>query len=383
MNPSDFAPSSPGRLVSVGPPDVAYHAFVPAPLPPAFDWSPRLIAEMSLADRALGELAGLGRTLPNPHLLIGPFTRREALLTSRIEGSEASMSDLVLFEANPTSERDVRDAREVSNYIRALEHGLSRLKSLPLSLRLLREIHAILLQGVRGGNLTPGEFRTSQNWIGPAGSNLRTATFVPPPVDELLPALDAFEKFLHAPAEIPLLARLALLHYQFETIHPFLDGNGRVGRLLVTLVLCGESVLPGPLLYISAPIERRREEYYARLIGVTRRGEWTAWIEFFLQVGREAALDGVTRAHRLVALREEFRARLQSVGTSPLPLRIADALFTWPALNTARVCELLGISQVAAMSHLRRLEAAKILREATGQKRNLVFIADEIVRIME
>jgi len=259
VNPQDFHKSSPGRVLRI---PAGYWACVPNPLPPTLPWTPELVTVLSEADRALGELAGLGRSLPNPHLLIRPLVRREAVLSSRIEGTQASLSDLYAYEAaqlplfEPPS-----DVREVYNCVHALEYGLERLRTLPLSLRLIREIHAQLMEGVRGEHQTPGEFRRSQNWVGPPGCTLNETTFVPPPLAEMHKALDAFERFLYAPSSLPPLVRLGLIHYQFEATHPFLDGNGRIGRLLITLLLCAWNLMPEPLLYMSAYFEAHCQTY--------------------------------------------------------------------------------------------------------------------------
>ena len=243
MNPDDFRTSTSGRVIRVGQGQSAYWAFVPNPLPPPLTLDTALIRWLSEADRALGELAGLGRALPNPHLLISPFIRREAVLSSRIEGTQADLADLYAFEAGQLALPGFKpapseaDVREVANYVRALEYGLERLSTLPVSLRLIREVHARLMEGVRGESATPGEFRRTQNWIGAPGCTLNEATYVPPPVEEMHAALDAFEKYLHTEDELPPLVRLALIHYQFEAIHPFVDGNGRIGRLLLSLLL--------------------------------------------------------------------------------------------------------------------------------------------------
>ena len=229
----------------------------------------------------MSELAGAARTLPNPHLLIGPFIRREAVLSGRIEGTQASLSDLFFFEASGAADPAVPDVREVSNYVKALEHGLARLDALPISLRLIREIHAKLMEGVRGEHLTPGEFRRSQNWIGAPGCTLMEAIFVPPPEEEMMECLGELEKYLHEPSALLPLVRLALVHYQFETIRPFLDGNGRIGRLLITLLLCAEGLLSEPLLYLSAYFERHRQDYYRCLLDVSHAGQWSHWISFF------------------------------------------------------------------------------------------------------
>jgi len=256
MDIERFTRSHAGRLVKVGQGEAAYFAFVPHPLPPSLSWTSDLVNHLSAADRALGELGGLGRSLPNPHLLISPFLRREAVLSSRIEGTQSDLPHLYAYEAGqlalpgfepPPSEADVR---EVVNYVEALEYGLKRIQELPVSLRLLRELHECLLKGVRGETATPGEFRHTQNWIGAPGCTLNEAQFVPPPPEELLPALDAFEKYIHSEDETPPLIRLAFLHYQFEAIHPFVDGNGRIGRLLISLLLVHWGLLPFPLLYL-------------------------------------------------------------------------------------------------------------------------------------
>ena len=239
-----------------------YAAFIPDPLPPELVWTPRLVAVLSDADRAIGQLAGEGRRLPNPHLLIRPFIRREAVLSSRIEGTQATLGEVLAAEAGAT-ERSPVDLREVANYVDALEYGIGRLDTLPLSLRLGRELHARLLRQVRGGHATPGEFRRSQNWIGPPGCTLATASYLPPPPAEMMGALGAWEDFLHQ-STLPPLVQIALAHYQFEAIHPFLDGNGRVGRLLITLFLVERAILPAPLLYLSAFFEITRRDYYGQ-----------------------------------------------------------------------------------------------------------------------
>ncbi len=383
MDPKSFKPGHPGRLLRVGSGTSGYWAYVPSALPPAIDWSKPVVTLLSAADRALGQLSGLGQNLPNPHLLIGPFMRLEAVLSSRIEGTQASLSDLLYFEAVPDAEPRVGDVREVSNYVRALEHGLARQKTLPMSLRLIREMHAILLGGVRGQERTPGEFRRTQNWIGPPGCTLNDATFVPPPPQELMESLGALERYLHAKSDLPPLVRLALVHYQFEAIHPFLDGNGRIGRLLITLLLCLEGILPGPLLYLSAYFEKHRDDYYAGLLGVSCEGTWSRWIEFFLRGVAEQSMDAVQRATRLMALRENYRSRLGKTRSSAYPLRLAEELFAYPAVSVPQVGRLLGITHRAAQLNVNKLVGAGILREVTGRKRNRIYVADEIVSAIE
>ena len=339
-----------------------------------------MVAALSDADRALGELAGLGRSLLNPHLLIAPFVRREAVLSSRIEGTQASLSDLYAYEAVRKAAPDVR---EVHNYVRALEYGLDRLQSMPFSLRLVREIHALLMEGVRGHRGAPGEFRQSQNWIGPPGCSLEDATFVPPPVHEMVEALGALERFLHGPSDWPPLARLGLVHYQFEAIHPFLDGNGRIGRLLITLLLCVEGMLPEPLLYLSAYFESRRQTYYHLLLAVSREGAWEAWLVFFLRGVAVQAKDAVARAQRLQDLRERYREQFQTERVAGRMLQMVDLLFVRPVMTMPQIAEGLGVNYATATRYIKHLVDAGILREITGQARNRIYRAGEVLAAIE
>ena len=311
-----------------------YWAFVPNALEPHLAFPLPLIYTLSQADRALSELAGIARTLPNPHLLIGPFMRREAVLSSKIEGTQASFSDLLFFEAANLREAEVPDVREVDNYVKALEYGLERIRELPVSLRLIREIHGKLLEGVRGEKQTPGEFRRSQNWIGSPGCTLMEATYVPPPVEEMKKGLYAFEKYLHKQSKLPPLVRLALIHYQFEAIHPFLDGNGRIGRLLTTLLLCTEDILPQPLLYLSAFFERHRKDYYQLLLDVSRTGAWDEWITFFLRAVATQAKDAVLCSDKLLDLWKDYRNRLQETRASAPLFQLVDDLFAYPGTTS-------------------------------------------------
>lgn len=358
-----------------------YLAFAPPPLPPDLAFTPRLVSALSSADRNLGLLAGAGEWLPNPHLLIRPFLRREAVLSSRIEGTQASVADLVLFEASPRAS-DAPDVREVANYVRALEFGVREDRALPISLRLIREIHGELMAGVRGTHLTPGEFRSSQNWIGPPGCTLNEASFVPPPPEEMRDALDAFEKYLHRPSDLPPLIRLAVVHYQFEAIHPFLDGNGRVGRLLVSLLLHEWKLLPQPLLYLSAFFERRRGDYYQLLLGVSLTGNWEDWIAYFLTGVAEQSADVIERARRLFSLRETYRAALHSARSSALPLKLVDYLFEQPAITVAQARELLDVSPRAARMNVAKLEEAGIVMEFTKRARNRIYVAPAILDLL-
>jgi Fic family protein len=360
-----------------------YWAFVPCPLPPQLDLDRPHILQLSEAERAIGRLAGVGATLPNPYLLIHPFIRREAVLSSRIEGTQASLSDLFFFEAAPSLPARATDVREVANYVRAMEAAFDPKRELPLSLRLIREMHRILMTGVRESHLTPGEFRRSQNWIGPAGSKLNDALIVPPPVPEMHAALDALEKYLHGPSDLPVLVRLAMIHYQFEAIHPFLDGNGRIGRLLVSLLLCEWKVLPSPLLYLSAFFERHRQDYYRLLLAVSQKGQWESWVQFFLSGVLEQSLDAIQRAARLRALRDEYQTGLQRARSSALLLKLVDGLFHHPAITVPGAARQLKVTQRAASQNIGKLVRAGILTEATGRARNRIFVANGIIRAIE
>jgi len=358
-----------------------YRAYVPEPLPPRFEWSAGLAAALSAADRAVGRLAGEGRRLPNPHLLIRPFVRREAVLSSRIEGTQATLGELLAAEAGAAVARSPADLREVANYVVALEYGVERLRTLPLSLRLVRELHQRLMRGARGDAATPGGFRRSQNWIGPAGCTLADATFVPPPPDRLMECLGAWEKFLHDDT-LPPLVHAALAHSQFEAIHPFLDGNGRVGRLLITLLLIAKGVLPSPLLYLSAFFEGTREEYYARLLGVTERGEWREWLGYFLTGAAQQAEDALGRIQRIDELLASWRERLARA-PSRLPESALDLFAENPFWGVSKLAARLDVAFTTAQRAIDRLQAAGIVALASQARRNRVYCAREILEILE
>src|SRR5271154_6306422 len=295
-------------------PQGKYSACVPDPLPPAVDWTPRLIRLLSDADRLIGKLAGEGGRLPNPHVLMRSFTRREAVLSSKIEGTQATLGELLAAEAGIAVERSPDDLREVGNYVVAMEHGMARLKELPICVRLIKELHEKLMTGVRGHHARRGEFRKIQNWIGRPGCTPETASFVPPPPDDMGPCLAAWEKFLHE-SDLPPLITIALAHYQFEAIHPFLDGNGRVGRLLITIFLIERKILPAPLLYLSAFFEVSRRDYYDGLRGVSERGAWQDWIEYFLLGVARMSEDAVNRAGRINAKLAEWHKSVAGEST--------------------------------------------------------------------
>lgn len=358
-----------------------YRAYVPADLPPPIAWSERLAGALSAADRAVGRLAGEGRRLPNPHLLIRPFLQREAVLSSRIEGTQATLGELLASEAGAVVERSPADLREVANYVVALEYGVGRLQTLPLSLRLVRELHERLMRGVRGDVATPGEFRRSQNWIGPAGCTLADASYVPPPVDELMGCLGAWETFLHDES-LPPLVHAALAHSQFEAIHPFLDGNGRVGRLLVTLLLVEKGILPSPLLYLSAYFETTRQEYYARLLAVTEKGEWEEWLEYFMVGVMGQAEDALDRVRRIDDLLLLWRERL-ATAPSRVPEKTLDLFAENPFRSVNNVAARLGVAFTTAQRAIDRLEAAGIVALAGEAKRNRVYCARALLEILE
>jgi Fic family protein len=378
MDPSQFHSTNAGHMVRTA---EGHPAFVPAPLPPALDYSPDLVLVLSQADAALAELSIAGEQLPNPHLLIAPYLRQEAVLSSRIEGTRTTLSELLMDEVEATpAERDPNDLREVRNYIEALEYGLRRLNELPLSLRFVRELHERLMQGVRGSHATPGEFRRSQNWIGPPGSTLATATYVPPPVPEMNEALAAWELFLHDRASLPSLVQCALVHEQFEAIHPFLDGNGRVGRLLITLFLTETGRLTQPLLYLSAYIEAHRGDYYDALLRVRTEGDWHTWLVFFLTGVRETAVRAARQARDLVQVREDYRQKVQG---QPKAVALVDEIMRAPIMTVAEAQKALGVTNPTARTAIKVLVGAGLLEEAGDRKWRRLYFARPVLDILK
>ena len=367
-----------GRLVDC---PGGYRAYLPSPLPPPLTWDERLTVSLSSADRAIGRLAGEGRRLSNPHRLLRPFVRKEAVLSSRIEGTQATLGELLAAEAGAAVDRSPADLREVGNYVAALEYGLERLDTLPVSLRLVREMHECLMRGVRGDMATPGEFRRSQNWIGRPGCTLHDATYVPPPASELMACLDAWERFLHDDA-LPPLVHAALAHSQFEAIHPFLDGNGRVGRLLITLLLVKRDVMPSPLLYLSVYFEATREEYYARLLGVTERGEWEEWLIYFLRGIVAQSEDAVDRIQRIDDLLSRWKQELVS-GQSRVPEKALDLFAETPFWNVGGVAGRLDVAFTTAQRAIDRLAAAGVITRVGEAQRNRVYCAEAILDVLE
>jgi Fic family protein len=321
------------------------------------------------AGTALGRLDGVAATLPNPELFVAMYVRREAVLSSQIEGTQSTLDDVLAFEIDPGRPSLPQDIKEVVNYVGAMDYGLKRLDSLPLSLRLLREIHARLMEGTRGGNKSPGEFRKSQNWIG--GRTLADAAFVPPPDHEMRAALGNLERFLHDSNGLDPLIVCALAHAQFETIHPFLDGNGRIGRLLIAFLLCHEKVLQRPVLYLSHYLKQHRASYYDRLMAVRFAGDWEGWLQFFLTGIGEVAREAEQTARQIVQLREETRQRAQELGMSAM--RLVDHLFERPVINVNAASDYLGISYVRANVLIKEFSDLGVLNEITGGSRNRIF----------
>ena len=354
-----------------------YRAFLPSPLPPdpPIRITGQLQALLSDADRALGRLDGSIQTLPNPDLFVFMYVRKEAVLSSQIEGTQSSLQDLLAAEAKVFAPDRPSDVNEVVNYVRAMNHGLARLSELPVSLRLIREIHAELLRGVRGSRLTPGELRTSQNWIGPAGGTLQEAHYVPPPAHQAAEDLSELEKFIHAEKTLPLLIEIGLVHAQFETIHPFLDGNGRVGRLLIPFLLCERKVLLKPVLYLSYFFKRHRQQYYEELQSVRDHGTWEQWLAFFLRGITEVSAQATATVRRILALREMHRLAITDAfgRAAANGHRVLDRLYERPIVSVVDVQGWTGTSYVAANGLVARLVESNILEEFTGQSRNRRF----------
>jgi Fic family protein len=363
-----------------------YRAFIPASLLPV----PPLIVDaemqvlLSAADRAIGRLDAATELLPNPDLFVAMYVRREAVFSSQIEGTEASLVDLLEFEAQAARKAKRGDVHEVVNYVRAVNYGLARLKDLPLSLRLIREIHTELLRGVRGGQREPGEFRRSQNWIGPPGCSLSEATFVPPPPQEILSAMGELERFLHEDIPTPPLIKCGLAHAQFETIHPFLDGNGRMGRLLITFLLCWRDILKRPLLYISHYFKRHRQEYYDRLQRVRDHDDWEGWMRFFLKGVKAVALEATETARRIQSLREQSRdlvaRRIRGTG---IGFVLLDYLFETPIVSVKLVAQQIGRSYPVANDLVATFVDLGLLRETTRRRRNRIYSFQPYVDLFE
>jgi Fic family protein len=366
MNSEDFANSPSGTLVRT---IQGAQAFVPAPLPPRALEIGLLAKSLERATLALGQLSGIAKTLPNPHLLIRPFKRVEAVASSKIEGTVTTPEALLMLEVEANPQNASSDTREVRNYTTALDHGMKRLKDLPVSKRLMQEMHKILLTGVgadRGAQFEPGDFKTHQNWIG--GRTIQVARFVPPPPTEAMTCLDELEKYIHQDADLPMLIKLALIHYQFEAIHPFPDGNGRIGRLLIPLILCEKGALTQPLLYLSAFFEKNYTKYIDLMFAISSRGEWTQWIEFFLTGVAESATSAIKKSTALQELHKDLLNKVQSARSSALLAKIVNNLFDIPAITVPHAMNALGISYNSAKNNLKRLESLGIIKQGASAR---------------
>ena len=383
MSPAENTKQSSHRVGAYRRQPTGYTAFVPAPFPPRdLKLDDDLILALSRADRALARLDGAASVLPDVDLFISMYVFQEATQSSQIEGTEATLADVVGAEVDPPPPERRDAVHEIQNYVKALRHGLERLAEMPVSLRLIREIHKVLMTGVRGGEpgRTPGEFRLTQNWIG--GSAPSNARFVPPPVEDMKDALQEWERAIHQEEQLPPLVRVGLLHGQFETIHPFLDGNGRVGRLLITFLLTEWKILTQPLLYLSIFFKTHQDEYYERLQATRDKGDWEGWLRFFVDGVAETATGATTTVRRILELRERDRGRLSTLGRrSGRAYALHDHLFSSPVVNARTVERVLGVSQPTANSLLRDLESIGLLTEWTGRQRNRSWLYSEYFNI--
>jgi Fic family protein len=376
----DFSPRKPGQLVLI--PEGGY-AFVPDPLPPRANLlTTDVVLALSEAEAELGRLDGVASNLPNPEIVIAPFLRKEAVLSSRIEGTQTTYSGLLLFEAGEEKPNNA-DAREVANYVRALRHGLAVATELPISRRLITDIHGSLMQGVREAFTRPGEFRDRQVYIAPAGAPIGQARYVPPPVAAVDECFSQFEKYIHSDDMMPLLIRLAVVHYQFEAIHPFNDGNGRIGRLLIPLMLCMKRRLSAPMLYISAYFEQHRSRYYDLLLDVSKNGNWQNWIVFFLKGIRRQARDAIMRSRQLLALRDSYRARLTTSRGSSKTLMLLDEIFVSPVITSAHAARTLSLTWPSAKDNILKLVDAGVLSKLDLSGKSTFYIAHRIIEIID
>ncbi len=360
-----------------------YRAFIPKNLPPEPDieYDDELRSLLSKADRNLARLDGITTVLPNPDLFIAMYVKKEALLSSQIEGTQVSLEGVLEFESDLKPKEDINEIKEVVNYIKALNYGMERINDLPMCLRLIKEIHRVLLEETRGANRNPGEFRNRQNYIGPHGVNLNEATFVPPPPNMVIPVMEELERFFYSNS-IPPLVKIALIHAQFETIHPFSDGNGRIGRLLITFYLFWKKILSKPLLYLSYYLKKNRAEYYDLLMKVRIDGDWEGWIKFFLKGVSETSEGAANTAREIIKLKEDLRTKLYEKAPSVSAIKLLDILFDKPMISIKEVSERLNISKVAANTLIKLFVELDILREVTGKERYKRYIFYNFVDIM-
>src|SRR5665647_1566530 len=379
--PRQVASDRAGRYVNQ---PTGYRAFVPKPLPPApaLRQDAELACLLSAADHRLGRLDGVATTLPNPDLFVAMFVHKEAVLSSQIEGTQASLDDVLEFEAGAASADLPGDVAEAVNCVAAMNYGLERIKDVPLSLRLIKEIHKRLLEHVRGGEKEPGEFRRSQNWVGPMGTSLTEAMYVPPSVDDMNSGMGDLQGFLHDRRPLPPLIKCGLVHSQFETIHPFLDGNGRMGRLLITFLLCQQGILEGPLLYLSYFFKRNRIEYYDRLQAVRDTGDWEGWMKFFLRGVIEVSSESAVTVRDILALRGVHTELLQKNLRTANSLRLLDRLYDRPVTSVSNVAEYLGVTFNAANTLVGKFCDLGLLIETTGGARRRRFAYDPYISLL-
>jgi len=362
-----------------------YRAFIPEPLPPdpPVQFDDEMQSLLSNADRALAKLDGIIMVLPNPDLFIAMYVKKEALLSSQIEGIQASLEGVLEFEADLKPREDVEDIKEVISYIKALNYGIDRLKELPFSLRLIKEIHRILIEGTRGNSKTPGEFRSTQNWIGPPGASLSESIFVPPPPNIVLPVMGELEKFFYENIRIPPLVKIALTHAQFETIHPFLDGNGRIGRLLITFYLFWKGLLSKPILYLSFYLKKNRETYYNLLMKVRTQGDWEEWIKFFLKGIGEISGEAANTAKEIIQLKEKLITTLYEKSISSIyAVKFIAYIFESPIIEIKNLIERFSVHKDTANELVKKFEGIGILKEVTGKQRYKKYLFKEYVDII-
>ena len=381
MNQEDFKNATAGKCIrtKTRPP---YWAYVPHPLPPKIEMDWELANLLSKADIKLGELSGAGQLLTNPHLLISTFIRREAVMSSRIENTQSGLDDLFFFEADETEPSPVSDVKEIINYVRAMEYGIERLEDSSISYSLICKIHSILMEGTRSEHATPGSMRIRQNWIGSPGCTLMDATYVPPPVPEMKRCFSDLEKYIHSNAKEPALIQCALVHYQFEAIHPFVDGNGRIGRLLITFMLLEKGLLSRPLLYLSDFFERHRNEYYELLLNVSQEGDWKAWLTFFLNGIRQQSEDALLTVQKLLDLQNRYRVLAAGRRVPKVVNSLIDYLFAKPIISISELSKAWKMTFPSVQRGVNYLIGKGKLREVTGQRRNRLFVAHEICDII-
>lgn len=363
-----------------------YKAFIPEPLPPKppVKFDDELLNLLSEADRALARLDGIVTVLPNPDLFIAMYVKKEAILSSQIEGTQASLEGVLEFEANLVPKENIYDIKEVINYVKALDYGIERLKTLPMSLRLIKEVHKILMENTRGATKNPGEFRTTQNWIGPAGAGLSEAIFVPPPPNMVINLMGDLENFIHQKDNIPPLIKISLIHYQFETIHPFLDGNGRMGRLLITFYLYWKQLLSKPLLYLSFYLKKNREAYYDLLMKIRKESSWGEWIKFFLKGVYETSQESANTAGEIIKLKDKIIYKLYENSVSSIyAVKLLEILFDTPLVEVKDVVSKLKIHKDTANELIKSFEKIGILHEITGKQRYRKYIFKDYVDIIK